>query len=247
MEKKIYFLSDAHLGSPSHASSLETERKLCRFLDTAKADASAIYLVGDIFDYWFEYKHVVPRGFTRLLGKLSEITDLGIEVHFFIGNHDIWLTDYLQNECGLIIHRSPLIKEFYSKRFLIAHGDGLGEKSLKLKLLRKIFHSKFLRFLFAAIHPRWTVAFAHKWSSFSRESGDISDFLGEDKEYLVQYAKEQIKLTPDIDYLIFGHRHIFLDYSLNEKTHIIYLGDWIQYFSYAVVDNKGVRLEKFEG
>lgn len=242
----IYFLSDAHLGSKSHTNSIDTERKLCQFLDFARKDAKAIYLVGDIFDYWFEYKNVVPRGFTRFLGKLSKITDSGIEVHFMIGNHDIWLTDYLQNECGLIIHRKPFITEINNKKFYIAHGDGLGEKSFSAKLLRKVFHNKFLRFCFASIHPRWTVALAHKWSSHSRESGDISDFLGEDKEFLIQFAKEKIKQSPDIDYFIFGHRHILLDYKLNSKTHVIYLGDWIKLFSYAIFDGKNIKLEKFK-
>lgn len=244
--KKIYFLSDAHLGSVSHHNSIETERKLCRFLDIAKKDAEAIYLVGDIFDYWFEYKNVAPRGFTRVLGKLSEITDSGIEVHFFIGNHDIWLTDYLQDECGLIIHRKPINISLKGYNLFIAHGDGLGDESLSFKFVRRIFHSKFLRFLFAGIHPRWTISLAHKWSAHSRASGNIADFLGENKEYLIQFAKEEIKRNPNIDYFIFGHRHIVLDFKLNDKTHVIHLGDWINHFSYAVLDDKGVKLSVFE-
>lgn len=248
MDKKVYFLSDAHLGSKFHVNPTDTERKLCRFLDFAKQDAHSIYLVGDIFDYWFEYKKVVPRGFTRVLGKLAEITDSGIDVHFFIGNHDIWLTDYLQNECGLIIHHAPIIATINGKHLFIAHGDGLGDDSLSFKILRKIFHSKVLRFFFAGIHPRWTVALAHAWSSHSRESGAIADFLGEDKEFLIKFAKEKVKKQPDIDYFIFGHRHIVLDFKLNDKTHVIHLGDWISHFSYAVLDEDGdVRLEKFEG
>ncbi len=248
MDKKVYFLSDAHLGSKSHANTKETERKLCRFLDLAKQDAHSIFLVGDIFDYWFEYKNVVPRGFTRVLGKLAEITDSGIKVHFFIGNHDIWLTDYLQDECGLIIHREPLVTKINNKTLFIAHGDGLGEKSISFKLLRKVFHSKILRFLFAGIHPRWTISLAHAWSSHSRDSGDIADFLGEDKEFLIQFAKEEIKSHPNIDYFIFGHRHIVLDFKLNNKVRVIHLGDWISHFSYAVLDNNGdIALKIFEG
>ncbi len=244
--KKVYFLSDAHLGSESHSNPLETERKLCRFLDFAKNDAKAFYLVGDIFDYWFEYKKVVPRGFTRILGKLSEITDSGIEVHFFIGNHDIWLTDYLQDECGLIIHREPLITNINGKNLFIAHGDGLGDTSITFRLLRKLFHSKLLRVPFAAIHPRWTISLAHAWSAHSRESGEIADFLGEDKEFLIQFAKEEIKRQPNIDYFIFGHRHIMLDFKLSESTHVIHLGDWINHFSYAVLDNERVTLKNFK-
>lgn len=247
VDKKFYFLSDAHLGSKSHADSIETERKLCRFLDFAKRDAEAIFLVGDIFDYWFEYKNVVPRGFTRLLGKLSEITDSGIPVHFFIGNHDIWLTDYLENECGLTVHRNPLMTRIKNKTFYIAHGDGLGEKSFRVSTLRKIFHNRFLRFCFAAIHPRWTIALAHKWSAHSRESGGVTGFLGEEKEYLIQFAKQKIKEIPEIDFFIFGHRHVLLDFQLeNKKTRVIYLGDWIQHFSYAVFDGNDLKLENFQ-
>ncbi|MGI6048209.1 MAG: UDP-2,3-diacylglucosamine diphosphatase [Petrimonas sp.] len=245
MNKKVYFVSDAHLGSKMHTDSVKSERKLCRWLDFACQDAQAIYLLGDIFDYWFEYKTVVPRGFTRLLGKLSEITDSGIDVHFFIGNHDIWLTDYLQNECGLNIHRKPLITEIFGKKFFIAHGDGLDDDSKSFRLLRKIFHNKFLRKCFSAIHPRWTIPLAHAWSNKSRETGEINDFLGEDNEYLIQFAKQEIKRTPDIDYFVFGHRHILLDFPLNEKSHVINIGDWIQLFSYAVFDGTEMKLKKF--
>lgn len=247
MNKKVYFLSDAHLGAKSHTDSHETERKLCRFLDLAKIDAKAIFLVGDIFDYWFEYKNVVPRGFTRTLGKISELTDSGIEVHFFIGNHDIWLTDYLHSECGMIIHREPLKTVIFDKTLFVAHGDGLGEKSVSFRLLRKIFHSKILRILFAAIHPRWTISLAHAWSAHSRINGEIADYLGEDKEFLIQFAKEESIKQSDINYFIFGHRHIVLNFKLDDNTHVIHLGDWINHFSYAVLDNQGIRLETFEG
>lgn len=246
MNKKVYFASDAHLGSKMHADSVETERKLCRWLDFARQDAQTIYLLGDIFDFWFEYKTVVPRGFTRLLGKLSEITDSGVKVHFFIGNHDIWLTDYLQNECGLIIHREPFVTEISGKKFFIAHGDGLADKSVSFRLLRRVFHSKFLRFLLAGVHPRWTVALAHAWSNKSRENGGVQDFLGEDKEYLIQFAKQEIIRTPDIDYFVFGHRHILLDFPLNGKSRVINIGDWIQYFSYGVFDGSEMKLERFQ-
>ncbi len=245
MNKKVYFASDAHLGSKMHADSVETERKLCRWLDFARQDAQTIYLLGDIFDFWFEYKTVVPRGFTRLLGKLSEITDSGVKVHFFIGNHDIWLTDYLQNECGLSSHREPFVTEISGKKFFIAHGDGLADKSISFRLLRRVFHSKFLRFLLAGVHPRWTVALAHAWSNKSRENGGVQDFLGEDKEYLIQFAKQEIARTPDIDYFVFGHRHILLDFPLNGKSRVINIGDWIQYFSYGVFDGSEMKLERF--
>lgn len=243
--KKTYFLSDAHLGSKSHADSVETEQKLCRWLDFARKDARAIYLLGDIFDYWFEYRTVVPRGFTRLLGKLSEITDSGVEVHFFIGNHDIWVTDYLQTECGLIVHREPLIADIAGKKFFIAHGDGLGDESVWFNLLRKLFHNKLLRRCFAAIHPRWTIPLAHAWSGGSREKGGMQEFMGEEKEFLIRFAKQEISRTPDIDFFVFGHRHILLDFPLNEKSRVINIGDWIRHFSYALFDGEEMRLEKF--
>jgi len=156
VNKKVYFFSDAHLGSKLHTDSLQTERKICRWLDSVKNDAAAIYLLGDIFDYWYEYKYVVPKGFTRVLGKLAEVSDAGVEVHFFIGNHDIWLTDYLSRECGMILHFEPLITVIYGKKFFLAHGDGLGDDSRSFHLLRKVFHNRFLRKCFSAIHPRWT-------------------------------------------------------------------------------------------
>lgn len=265
---KIYFLSDIHLGSVSHLKKYENsdlclvspqrskekelypeheiERKVCRWIDSVKHNAKAIYLLGDIFDYWFEYKNVVPRGFVRFLGKIAEVTDLGVEVHFFIGNHDIWLTDYLQKECGMIVHREPLVCELYGKKFFLAHGDGLGDRSRSFKIIRAFFHSKVCRKLFAGIHPRWTVSFAHKWSSHSRETGKMADYLGEDKEYLVQFAKKQLEIAPNINYFMFGHRHILLDLQIAANSRVIILGDWISHFSYAAFDGERFTLELFE-
>lgn len=246
MRNKTYFLSDAHLGSVSHDSSIDVERKLCRWFDAVKHDAKEIYLLGDIFDYWFEYKNVVPRGFTRVLGKFSELTDVGIPIYFFIGNHDIWLTDYLSTECGLIVKRKPVVKNIDGKVFFLAHGDGLGDESWGFRFVRKIYHNKFLRFLYAAIHPRWTMAFASKWSNYSRMSAEIAPFMGEEKEHLIQFAKEELKRSPEINYFIFGHRHIMLNYPLKEDSNIVILGDWMSYFSYAVFDGKTVELKQFE-
>lgn len=267
-KKKIYFLSDAHLGSAWHTKRCEkqgmpatsplgmndvddtlghnVERKLCRWLDSVRADAEAIYLLGDIFDYWFEYKYVVPRGFTRFLGKIAEITDQGIEVHFFIGNHDIWVTDYLQTECGMIVHTKPLIADFQGKNFFLAHGDGLGDDSRSFQIVRKIFHNKFCRKLYAGIHPRWTMGFAHAWSNHSRESGGTPPYMGEDKEHLVLFAKQQLLKTPEINYFIFGHRHIMLDLMIAHSSRVVILGDWIQFFSYGVFDGENFFLEVFE-
>lgn len=246
MRNKTYFLSDAHLGSVSHDSSIDVERKLCRWFDAVKHDAKEIYLLGDIFDYWFEYKNVVPRGFTRVLGKFSELTDVGIPIYFFIGNHDIWLTDYLSTECGLIVKRKPVVKNIDGKVFFLAHGDGLGDESWGFRFVRKIYHNKFLRFLYAAIHPRWTMAFASKWSNYSRMSAEIAPFMGEEKEHLIQFAKEELKRSPEINYFIFGHRHIMLNHPLKDNSNIVILGDWMSYFSYAVFDSKTVELKQFE-
>lgn len=268
MGKKVYFLSDVHMGAAYHTKNVdrhqamtlpnanlskseyfpqhEVERKLCRWLDMAKQDADAIYLLGDIFDYWFEYKDVVPRGFVRVLGKIAELTDLGIEVHFFIGNHDIWVSDYLQKECGMIVHLQPLVHDIYGSKFFMAHGDGLNDDSFSFKILRGIFHSKFCRKLYAAIHPRWTVGFAHWWSNHNREAHKTPDYFGEDKEHLVIFAKERLKIAPSINYFIFGHRHIMLDLMLSVSSRVVILGDWIDYFSYGVFDGKTFSLEIFE-
>ncbi len=225
---------------------METERKMCRWLDEIKEDALAIYLLGDIFDYWYEYKYVVPKGFTRLLGKLGELTDSGVEVHFFIGNHDLWLTDYLAKECGLILHFKPYITTIHDKKFFLAHGDGLGDDSRSFRFLRRIFHSKFLRKCFSAIHPRWTIPLAHAWSNSSRENGGVVSYLGEEREHLIQFAKEKIKEEPDINYFVFGHRHVLLDLPIAEHSKVIMLGDWITLFSYAEFDGDRVQLKKFE-
>lgn len=205
--------------------------------------------MGDIFDYWFEYKYVVPKGFTRFLGKIAEMTDSGIEVHFFTGNHDIWLSDYLPKETGVILHKKEYITEIYGKTFFLAHGDGLGDESISFRLIRSIFHNKICQRMYAWIHPRWSTAFAHRWSKYSRKGGlkkFMSSYMGEDKEYLVKFAKQYIQRDPTIDFFVFGHRHILLDLMLNKKSRILIIGDWLQQFSYAVLDEIGnINLEIF--
>lgn len=249
--KNVYFLSDAHLGSRAIEHRRTQERKLVRFLDDIKDKASAIYLLGDIFDFWYEYKEVVPKGYTRFLGKISEITDMGVEVHFFIGNHDIWCDDYLEKECGVIMHRSPFTVDMNGKVFYLAHGDGLGDPSKSFRILRKMFHSKFLRKCFSSLHPRWGVDFGLNWAKHSREkrvNGKDPEFMGEKNEFLVRFSKEYLEKHPDINFFIFGHRHIMLDLMLSRTTRTIILGDWINYFSYAVFDGEHLFLEQyFEG
>jgi len=225
--------------------STEREKIFIKWLEEIMTDATELYLVGDIFDYWFEYKKVVPRGFTRTLGKISELTDHGIPVHFFTGNHDVWVFDYLPSETGIILHREPYITTISGKKFLIAHGDGLGPGEDYYKMMKRIFTSKTLQWFYARLHPNFTIAFAHRWSKNSRYAKGISvDFLGEDKEILIQYAKKR-QVEEHFDYFIFGHRHIPLDFKLDESTRLIYLGDWIINFTYAIFDGENLELRKF--
>ena len=211
-----------------------------RFLDSIKEKAGAVYLLGDIFDFWHEYKLVVPKGFTRLLGKISELTDLGVEVHFFTGNHDIWAYDYLEKECGVVMHRKPVTVELGDKVFFLAHGDGLGDPDPKFKFLRWLFHNRVAQVLFAAVHPRWGVDLGLRWAEHSRlkhEAEDPPTYQGEDKEHLVLYAKDYLTSHPD--------RHIELDLMLSRTARVIILGDWITHFSYAVFDGEQLWMENY--
>lgn len=234
INKKIYFISDAHLGAKTIQNPHEQEKKLTRWLDSIKEDASAIYLMGDMIDFWFEYKNVVPRGFTRFFGKLAELSDLGIEVHWFIGNHDIWIFDYIPNEIGVIIHKGPEKAEILGKTFFLAHGDGLADKSISDKITRSLFHSRICQWMLATVHPRWTIGFALAWSRHSRETGENAQYRGEDNEFLVVFSKKYLKENPDINYFIYGHRHIILNLMIAKDSNVIILGDWITHFSYAV-------------
>lgn len=251
MNKNIYFLSDAHLGSLAIPHPRMQERRLVRFLDSIKDKAAAIYLLGDIFDFWNEYKYVVPKGFTRLLGKISELTDNGVEVHFFTGNHDLWTYGYLEEECGMIVHHQPLTTELYGKVFFLAHGDGLGDPDVKYRILRRIFHNRGCQRLLNAIHPRWGMALGLNWAKHSRlkrADGKEEPYMGEDKEWLVQFTKRYMSTHPNIDYFLFGHRHIELDLTLSDETHkarMLILGDWIWQFSYAVWDGEHLYMEEY--
>jgi UDP-2,3-diacylglucosamine hydrolase len=245
---KIYFASDTHLGSDVFENSRQVEKRFVCWLDSIKHDARAVYLVGDIFDFWYEYKYVVPRGFTRFLGKISEMSDMGIEIHLFIGNHDIWFFDYLPEETGAIIHREPLITEIDGKKFFITHGDGLGDNSRTFRLIRNVFHNRICQVLFSSIHPRWSFAFAHAWSKRNRKKSlEVPvGYMGEDKEHLILFAKDYNKKDDSIDFFIFGHRHIMLDLMLSHKNRMIILGDWLQYYSYAVFGGEDLILMQFE-
>jgi len=248
--KKIYFASDVHLGARFHDDPLGVEKKLVRWLDTVKTDASAVWLLGDIFDYWYEYKYVVPKGYVRFLGKLAELSDSGIEIHIFIGNHDIWMFDYLPKEVGAIIHREPLTIDLLGKKFFLAHGDEVDNRSWSFQLLRKIFRNRFCQWLYAGIHPRWTFGFAMGWSLNSRKSGlkkkEAAKYEGEEAEYLVCFAKEHLKTHPDINFFLFGHRHILLDLMLSRSSRILVIGDWMTLFSYVEWDGEELALKLFE-
>ena len=246
--KNVYFLSDAHLGSLAIEHGRTQERRLVRFLDSIKHKAAAIYLLGDMFDFWYEYKTVVPKGYTRFLGKLSELTDMGVEVHYFTGNHDIWAYNYLATECGVTLHTKPETTEIYGKVFYLAHGDGLGDADRNFKFIRSVFHNPLCQRLFSAIHPRWGMAFGLTWAKHSRlkrADGKEPPYMGEDREALVLYTKRYMKSHPDIDYFLYGHRHIELDLVLSRKSRMMILGDWIWQFTYAVFDGEHMFLEEY--
>ena len=243
--KNIYFASDFHLGLEVRGKAIDREKHVVKWLDSIAADAGAIYLVGDVFDFWWEYKKVVPRGFTRFLGKISELTDAGVEVHFFTGNHDMWIGNYLREECGMILHTGPLTETINGLRFHIAHGEGLGISDWSYRVLLWIFRNTCIRRLYAMIHPRWGVGLAHRWSLNSRLAKNYSrEFKGEENEALLKYANH-LSGKEDIDCFVFGHRHIMLDYHLGEKSRVFILGNWFNAPSYLKLSGKDLNLKHF--
>lgn len=244
-DKKVYFLSDFHLGAPDPAKSLEREKLIVAFLEEIRPTAGAIFIVGDMFDFWYEYRTVVPKGYVRLLGKLAELTDAGIPIYFFVGNHDMWMTDYFQKELNIPVYFEPKEFEFNGKQFLVGHGDGLGPGDHGYKMLKKIFRNPVCRWLFGILPPYIGMGIANYSSRRSRAVTGQNDakFYGEEGEWLITYSKEELK-KKFYDYLVFGHRHLPIDYKLNEgKSRYINLGDWIRYFTYAVFDGKEMHLQ----
>ncbi len=230
---KIYFASDFHLGLPAGSNPIDREKRVVKWLNSIAPEAKEIYLIGDIFDFWWEYKLVVPKGFTRFLGTIALITDSGIPVHFFTGNHDMWIGKYLVDECGIIIHSSPLFATFNGKNFYLAHGEGLGSKNVSYKILLSIFRNRPLQFLYSALHPSIGVGIGHSWSLNSRLGKGISlPFLGEEKEDLIRHSKNILE-NNKVDYFLYGHRHLAMTYTLQEGAEIFFLGDWIQKGDYA--------------
>lgn len=245
--KKIYFSSDNHLGAPTSAESLPRERIFVRWLDTVKEDAAAIFLLGDLFDFWFEYKHVVPKGFVRVLGKLAEIRDSGIPIYFFVGNHDLWMNDYFEKELNIPVYHQPQEFTIENKLFLIGHGDGLGPNDKGFKRMKKVFTNPFFKWLFKWMHPDIGVAVAKHLSVKNKliSGEEDKEFLGEENEWLAQYAKRKLE-TKHYDYFIFGHRHFPMEIKVGENSTYFNLGDWITHFTYGVFDGERFELKEFK-
>jgi UDP-2,3-diacylglucosamine hydrolase len=245
--KKVYFASDFHLGIPDAASSLEREKRIIRWLDKIKDDCQELYIVGDIFDFWFEYKLVIPKGFVRIQAKIAEFTDAGIPVHFFHGNHDLWQFGYFEQELGVQVHSKPIHKTFGKHHFYIGHGDGLGSGQTKFKLILAMYRNPIFQKMFAFIHPRIGIGAANWFSQQSKLKtfdGNF-DFYGED-EHLIQHCRKLMAEGDPSDYFVFGHRHLPMIYELDAKRNYVNLGDWIGFNSYAVYDGEKLVLEHFE-
>lgn len=247
--KKTFFISDAHLGSWAIADSRQQEQRLVRFLDSVKGEAAAVYMLGDMFDFWHEYKYAVPKGFVRFLGKLCELTDSGVEVHLITGNHDLWMKDYLHTECGVTIHQEKIIRiELNGKRFYLSHGDAMDGKDLGYLMLRGIFRNKICQRLFASLHPRWGLEWGYLWAGHSRRkhNGQEGIRLAEDKDNTLAFVRRFVQTHPDTDYFIIGHRHIDQQTALPNGGKFIILGDWITKFTVASFDGKELSTYHFE-
>lgn len=246
--KATYFLSDLHLGAPYFKDSHDNERRVVAFLDSIKNDAGQIFLLGDILDYWFEYRYVVPRGFVRFFGKLAELSDSGIRIVWLIGNHDIWIFDYIPNELGVDVVDGSLIEEIDGKKFYLTHGDGIGKLKPSFKLLRALFRNKICQKLYSGIHPRWTVPFAYNWSRSSRKiAGPSKHDASRMLQNIHKDSEELLKLNPGIDYFIYGHLHLLLREKIGPHTEMIVLGEWIRTFSYGVFTDGEFKLELYKG
>ncbi|AUS05298.1 UDP-2,3-diacylglucosamine diphosphatase [Pseudotamlana carrageenivorans] len=244
--KKIYFASDNHLGAPTAEASRPREKKFVAWLDTIKQDAAAIFLLGDMFDFWIEFKTVVPKGFTRTLGKLAEISDSGIPIYYFVGNHDLWMNGYFEEELNIPVYHKPKEFTFNNKTFFIGHGDGLGPGDKGYKRMKKVFTNPFCQWLFRWLHPDLGVRLAQHLSVKNKliSGDDDAKFLGEDNEWLVQYCKRKLE-DKHRDFFVFGHRHLPLNIDLNENSKYINLGDWIQYYTYGVFDGETMALKEY--
>lgn len=244
--KKVYFASDNHLGAPNKEESAKRERVFVSWLDEIKSDAQVIFLLGDLFDFWFEYKKVVPKGFTRTLGKLAELSDSGIEIHYFVGNHDLWMNGYFEEELGITVYHSPQDFQINNTTFFIGHGDGLGPGDKGYKRMKKVFTNPLSKWLFRWLHPDLGVKLAQYLSVKNKLISGDEDvrFLGEENEWLVQYSKRKSE-TNKRDYFIFGHRHLPLEIDINRTSKYINLGDWISYYTFAEFNGDSLQLKTF--
>ncbi|MCW5519873.1 UDP-2,3-diacylglucosamine diphosphatase [Aureitalea sp. L0-47] len=244
--KKIYFSSDNHLGAPTPEASMPREKKFVRWLDTVKEDAAAIFLLGDLFDFWFEYRTVVPKGFVRVLGKLAELSDSGIPIYFFVGNHDLWMRDYFEKELNIPTYRDSKEFEFNGKAFLVGHGDGKGPGDKGYKRMKKVFTNPFFKWLFRWLHPEIGMRLAQYLSVKNKIiSGDEDKkFLGEENEWLAQYARRKLE-TKHYDYFVFGHRHLPMEIEVGPNSTYFNLGDWISHYTYGVFEEDTFRIETF--
>ncbi len=246
--KKTYFISDLHLGAAYLDNPHERERMLAGFLSGIADDADELYLVGDILDYWFEYRTVVPRGYVRFFGALAALADAGVKITWLIGNHDIWMFDYLRDELGIEVVDGSVVREIKGKSFFISHGDGLGRLSPSFRFIRSMFRNRFCQRLYAAIHPRWTVGFAHRWSADSRKYDPYSRpvFEGHMRECVESWARDYVSEHPDTDFIVLGHHHVMVDEAVSQRCRLLILGDWIYNYSYAVFDGHNLVLKQFE-
>ena len=246
--RPIYIISDAHLGCTATAHNRTRERRLVRFLDSIRDKAGAVYMLGDMFDFWYEYRECVPKGYTRFLGKVSELTDAGVEIHFFVGNHDVWCRDYLERECGCTVHQRPATVELGDKVFFLAHGDGLGDGNRQFKMLRAVFHNRTCQWLFRWLHPDVGIRLGLAWAANSRRKHQrlgIEPYMGENLEPLVVFAKDYVRSHPSVNYFVFGHRHIELDLMLSRTTRVLILGDWLEQFTFGVFDGEQFWMENY--
>jgi len=246
----VYFISDAHLGCRAIEHRRTQERRLVRFLDQSKDKAEAVYMLGDMFDFWFEYRQVVPRGFTRFLGKVSELTDSGVEVHWFLGNHDMWTTDYLERECGVIIHREPCLVEIYGSEFYLAHGHhvDIAPDDWRTRLMFRMFENPFIRRMATLIHPDLFVDFGLNWARHSRmrhQAQGEEPYKGEHDERMVCFAKQYLATHPTVNYFIFGHRHIELDLMLSHECRLLIIGEWYSRYTYACFDGSNLIIDDY--
>jgi len=247
---RTYFVTDAHLGSLAYPDKNQNEKKLVRWMNSIQSDCEALYLMGDMIDFWFEHRLVVPKGYARFFGKLAEFTDAGIPVYWFAGNHDVWLFNYVQEELGVTVYFEPQEIEIHGKKFFMAHGDGLGDPSTTFRILRFLFHSRLCQMLFAFLHPRISIGLGLGWAKASRlkriDQPEI--YYGEDKEYMVKFSKKHAMDSGEkaADFYVFGHRHILLDLMISQKSRVLILGDWVQLYSYGTFDESGFQIHLFE-